>query len=288
MNGVYDAATSNGKKYVTDHRETITMIANLLEKCYGNSKATLCRESDWNELAHVRMKQGDVGWQHMLAARTELRAWVEGQVSKKELWTPPPSAELEQLEDLDIIDLTGAREDHEVQGGEVEATEEDGGDSDSDDDIPLSSLMKQSKAHQTRHWLKETKPMPGEKEDEYATRCMLIIGRGNADQKKMGGRKESKKMDHTLGTSARKFFEELKGQPSEAKPTCIVDHRDGGDVHGTVYKVKWSNVGYGPPRYEWKTRDWIGKYPSILEDYEKVKCNAFCVMCMHIYLLHLV
>ena len=135
LNGVYDAATSNGKKYVTDHRETITMIANLLEKCYGNSKATLCRESDWNELAHVRMKQSDVGWQHMLAARTELRAWVEGQVSKKELWTPPPSAELEQLEDLDIIDLTGTREDHEVQGGEVEATEEDGGDGSGEEGI---------------------------------------------------------------------------------------------------------------------------------------------------------
>ena len=125
--------------------------------------------------------------------------------------------------------------------------------------------------------------MPGEKEDEYASRCMLIIGRGNADQKKLGKKEQSQgTMDHSIGTSARKYFEELKGRPSEQKPTSIVSHRDGGDVHGRVYKVKWSNVGYGPSKHEWKTRDWVDKFPGLLEDYEKVSSDVLCLAYVHL------
>ena len=82
------------------------MVADLLEKSFGKEKAELARVNDWSELAQVKMVKGDVAWERMLGARESLQEWVNSEVSKAELWTATPCAELEQLHELDIIDLT--------------------------------------------------------------------------------------------------------------------------------------------------------------------------------------
>ena len=231
LDDLYASSTSKAKKYYTNFEETISMIAGLLKTCYGGEKAMLARRTDFSELARCKMKEEDVAWKVMLGSRKDLQEWVNAQVSKGELWTPPSSKELDLMEEAEIL---------QVSGGQVDLEEEHGdGASDDDDDIPLMDLVKEKKKHQVQYWLKESKPMKGESEDDYAERCMHIIGRGTSDQKQLGkgkGKKASDggSMDYSVGTMARKYFETLRGHASERKPTRIVDHRDCGDVRGTI------------------------------------------------------
>lgn len=260
---------ATSKRYYTAFEETIAMVADLLEKCFGKEKGELARVNDWSELAQVKMLKSDVAWEQMLGARESLQEWVNSEVSKADLWTAPPSTELEQLHELDIIDLTT----DDTEEVAVSTTEHDSDSDDSDDDMPLATLAKHRKEMQVKQWLAATKPKKGESEDDYAKRCMFLVARGMKDQVKTAKMKpDKKKVDYSIGTAARKYFEKQKVGAPEAKPNRIVDHKEKSGQGGkyTVYQVEWRASSHGVPKQLWKTRDWVGKYPDLLEDYEKV------------------
>jgi hypothetical protein len=72
-----------------------------------------------------------------------------------------------------------------------------------------------------------------------------------------------------VGTKARLFYQQCKGIREE-KPKQIVAHRTAGPKFGRAYQVEWKKVGHGMPVYKWQTADWVGMFPDILENYNKV------------------
>jgi hypothetical protein len=272
LDSVYGMSTSSTSRSYTDFSETIRMVAAHLGECFGTTQVALKREQTFSNLAHVDMSPDDVAWQKMLAARPALREYVDVQVSKGDLWVAPAAEELTRMDELDIIDLTQTEEGDEPEDDADPAPAA----SDSDDDISLVKFKAKRAKMQVEYWLDKRRPMRGESEDEYSQRCMFLVSRGQDDQARLQQLRRSSAstqegvMDYSLGTSARKFFEELKGGTSEDKPTSIVDHKDGGEKHGRLYLVEWHYVGYGPNKRDWKTLDWVGKYPDLLDDYNKV------------------
>jgi hypothetical protein len=121
--------------------------------------------------------------------------------------------------------------------------------------------------------------LPREKEDDYAARVNILYARSKdpsttsdidrATRSRTGGLATQTALDANLGTAARLHFEEQTGA-KEKQPTSITEHKDGGPVHGTLYKLKWSNVGYGKPTYKWVTKDKAAKWPELMENYNKV------------------
>jgi hypothetical protein len=268
----YNMERSSDKKYVTDFRETITMVADHLGECFGTDRDELIKPNCWNELAHVTMKPEDVTWIAMLNARPSLRSYVDLEVSKGDLWIPPPATELQKMEEQDIIDLT---RDDGLDGVDDDLKDDN---DDGDDPEPMATLATHLVTHQVHHWLQKTKPMKGESEDEYAARCMFIVERGQSHQGRMvrmvarGATAPKVEDSVSLGTAARKFFEEVQGGPSERKPTRICESRDSG-AQGTIYKVEWrGDKGYTSsiPVFAWKKLDWVQKYDYLLENFNKV------------------
>ena len=270
----YSQASSH-KRYYTDFTETIDMVAQLLEKCFGASKAEFSKQTTKNELAQVKMRPADVVWQQMLNKRDELQGWISQRVTAGDLWTPPEGKELQQLEELDILQLTAPEEPEEELEQDSDA-EDESEDSD-DDNVPLASLRTATKSAQVKHWLESSKPLPQENADEYAERIMMIVGRGEADQRRLRSqrsKKASDKVDYEAGAAARRYFTELKGRPAEGKPTKIVSHKAAGPRRGTVYEVEWRTPGYGPAKKAWKTLDYVLQYNDIFENYKKVLATA--------------
>ena len=121
--------------------------------------------------------------------------------------------------------------------------------------------------------------MPREKEEAYVRRVNILYARSKeasttsdidrATRSRTGGLATQTALDANLGTAARLHFEEQTGA-KEKQPTSITEHKDGGPVHGTLYKLKWSNVGYGKPTYKWVTKDKAAKWPELMENYNKV------------------
>ena len=51
----------------------------------------------------------------------------------------------------------------------------------------------------------------------------------------------------------------------------VLNNAPVGDVgFGRAYQVEWKQVGHGMPVYKWQTADWVGMFPDILENYNKV------------------
>ena len=50
----------------------------------------------------------------------------------------------------------------------------------------------------------------------------------------------------------------------------MYQYNSGGPVQGTLYRLKWSNVGYGRAKYKWVTKDKADKWPELMEHYNKV------------------
>jgi hypothetical protein len=101
--------------------------------------------------------------------------------------------------------------------------------------------------------------LPRETEEAYVRRVNILYARSKeasttsdidrATRSRTGGLATQRALDPNLATAARLHFEQLTGE-KEKRPTSITNHKSGGPVHGTLYRLKWSNVGYGKPTYE--------------------------------------
>jgi len=153
----------------------------------------------------------------------------------------------------------------------------DDDDSDDDLDVPFAVITKRNTARQLAHWVKE-QVNKGETEDEFAARARLMVDRGvNAQAKIRASRKLAGRADPeegtdsiAVGTAARLYFESVHGK-ADKKPKSIVGHEDLGPALGRKYKFQWKDVGYGSENVKeaWKSPDWAGKYPDLIETYEK-------------------
>ena len=152
----------------------------------------------------------------------------------------------------------------------------DDDDSDDDLDVPFVTITKRNTARQLAHWVKE-QVNKGETEDEFAARARLMVDRGvNAQAKIRASRKLAGRADPegtesiAVGTAARLYFESVHGK-ADKKPKSIVGHEDLGPALGRKYKFQWKDVGYGSENVKeaWKSPDWAGKYPDLIETYEK-------------------
>ena len=121
--------------------------------------------------------------------------------------------------------------------------------------------------------------MPRETEEAYVKRVNILYARSKdasttsdidrATRSRTGGLATQRALDPNLTTAARLHFEAQTGV-KEKQPTRITEHKSGGPVQGTLYKLKWSNVGYGRPTYKWVTKDKAAKWPELMENYNKV------------------
>ena len=121
--------------------------------------------------------------------------------------------------------------------------------------------------------------MPRETEDDYVARVNILYARSKepstthdidrATRSSTGGLATQTALDANIGTAARLHFEEQTGI-KEKQPTSITEHKSGGPVQGTLYRLKWSNVGYGRPKYKWVTKDKAEKWPELMQNYNKV------------------
>ena len=150
----------------------------------------------------------------------------------------------------------------------------DGGDGagSDNDDCPFGKLSKRRKADQAKYWMQINKPLKGEDEEEYSKRITEMVSRGVKAQerlrRKKGTGEPSQPVDPAVGTAARLFFESVKGGASERRPTRIFEDME--TANGEKgYHIEWKEKGY-IGRTAWKSADWVGKYPGLLEDYEKV------------------
>ena len=143
--------------------------------------------------------------------------------------------------------------------------------------MPLTKLKARSEKAQLDHWCKEHQPGKGETEDEFTKRAAKMVRQGVVAQEALGRKtgatfakaKEPPTVQNsTVATGARLYYESVHGR-SETKPTKIVAHHDAGPTRGRQYKFSWQKVGYGAECPIWKSPDWAGKYPDLVEDYEK-------------------
>ena len=121
--------------------------------------------------------------------------------------------------------------------------------------------------------------MPRETEEDYVARVNILYARSKqpsttgdidrATRSSTGGLATQTTLDANLGTAARLHFEGQTGV-KEKKPTSITEHKSGGPVQGTLYRLRWSNVGYGRATYKWVTKDKAAKWPDLMENYNKV------------------
>ena len=121
--------------------------------------------------------------------------------------------------------------------------------------------------------------MPRETEEDYVQRVNILYARSKepstthdidrATRSRTGGLATQTAVDANLGTAARLHFEGQTGV-KEKQPTSITEHKSGGHVQGTLYRLKWSNVGYGRATYKWVTKDKAAKWPDLMENYNKV------------------
>ena len=118
------------------------------------------------------------------------------------------------------------------------------------------------------------KPLKGEGEGEYAKRITEMASQGVKAQERLRRKKgkgepsQTISMGPAVGTAARLFFESVKGGAGERRPTRIFEDME--TANGEKgYHIEWKEKGY-IGRTAWKSADWVGKYPSLLEVYEKV------------------
>lgn len=148
-----------------------------------------------------------------------------------------------------------------------------GGDSDSDDDVPLSQRMRMI----AKKWVEKNKINKSldKDADAYVERVLKLLGAGEDNRRSL----RSKKSDSAAGsrglnvvavaTEARLYYSRVTEQ-RERRPKKILSHEDYPSL-GRYYLCLWSDVGYaGQDREEMKPPDYVMQFDGLLEDYRKV------------------
>ena len=122
------------------------------------------------------------------------------------------------------------------------------------------------------------KPLPKEKEEEYAARIQMLVARGfslRRHRRRKGLEAPPPIVDDLVaaGTQARLYYLELRPDHKEPKPTKVLSHHDAGPKKGRQYEVEWKYPGCGPGKKKWVGPDHLGKWPDLVENYYKVPAH---------------
>lgn len=165
----------------------------------------------------------------------------------------------------------------------------DSGDSDSEDDIPLTGDLDALAQHRARKWAIKNPKKGGESQDDYITRVQLLIRKGlesqatrtllksdDAATAELAAKKEAGEDFQTrMRAALRKEFNR-QGGAKDVRPHSIIEHRV---QHGArEYKVKYYAKGYEMPPPAWKSADYCLQYEGLVEDYMAVSHMPLCPM----------
>ena len=258
---------ANSNVSIPNLREDVSMLLELFRDKFGRTKTALATATKLSKLAGGTLEADEIGWKRMMAARPELRSYIQRVVESGDVYyergAPPEAAD-------DIDDLDG-----DVGGGD------DGGGGDDDDpdddgvleeDDPTEVAKKRATT-----WLKRNRarPLRGETEEEYTSRIKAILVDGvtsrrrrneaAADAEPTAAEEESA----GVGVAARLFFEKEVGV-KDRRPAKLLLHEDKGAL-GNHYLVLWRDPGYGGQDVqEWHPTDYVLKFPGLLQDYQAV------------------
>ena len=265
---------SGDKKYrennIPDHRENINLLIDFFDTKFGSSKAQVIRATQHSAMAGGKLVPEDVSWRQMVGSRPGLRKYIKDCLETGELYNDPSDFE-ELHEDDDLV----------VSDDDSGDDDDDGGDDNDDPDgiLPEDTVEVQA-AKKAASWLKKNKPsrIRGETEDDYVSRVKVLYQDGihaRAQRRTRAAVVEDEvdvdpddEVEDRVGAGARSYFETLMGAKEE-KPYKILEHKD--QRQGRFFKVLWHDVGYaGQDRVKWVPRDYVLKFPGLLENYQAV------------------